>query len=351
MLDLSSLTLPISAEQPCGTDIRENSSFGSLYAQIKDERFAARRIEREQSEESPKPHWQRVYELGVKILTEESKDLQVGCWLIEAAVRLYGFEGFYSTINLARVLIESSWDQLYPSIEGDETEARTAGFSGLNGDSTEGTLIFPLLETPLTQGKSVTSIATWQYQHITSQGTSDAQNTKDDLNSLNSNVLATSVRETPADFFQNLFNILQQSMSELELLDHALTERCGNESPSFNEIKKTLTTCITCLKNIAPSVAASSNEFSENSTEDNNTESSEKLNNRFSDRESAFQNLIEISNFFQRSEPHSLLPYLLRKAVRWGNMPLSDLFQEIIEDKNVLAHIYSLTGMEDMKKE
>ncbi len=56
MLDFSFLTQPISDEQACGNDIRVNASFDSLYAHIKDERFLARRLEREQNDESPKPH-------------------------------------------------------------------------------------------------------------------------------------------------------------------------------------------------------------------------------------------------------------------------------------------------------
>lgn len=353
MLDLSFLAQPISDEQACGSDIRVNASFDSLYAHIKDERFLARRLEREQSEESPKPHWKKVYDFAVKILTEQSKDLQVTCWLTEAAVRLYGFDGLFAAINLVRLLIEKFWEQLYPLIDEDGFDSRIAGFVGLNGDTTEGTLIFPLLNIPLTQGKSVISISTWQFQHIKNLG-KEQQPQKIEPTDLNEDILSTSIKETPKDFFVSLSDTLTQTLNEIDLLDAVLTDKCGDNSPSFGEIKKILLTSSGCLKIIAPFLLqtdTTSSFVNEERDSTNPSLSTDLQNQRINDRESAFQNLIEISNFFQRSEPHSPVPYLLRKAVRWGNTPLTDLFRELVEDKNVLAHIYNLTGMEDSTKE
>ena len=145
MLDLNWLVKPISEKYPCGADIRIDIGFDSKYAQIKEERFLAKRIEREQSDESPKLHWKNIYDLSVKVLSEQSKDLQIVGWLIESAVRLHGFEGFLATVRLTSLLIESYWEQLYPATDEDGFEARIATFIGLNGESAEGALIFPLL--------------------------------------------------------------------------------------------------------------------------------------------------------------------------------------------------------------
>ncbi len=268
-------------------------------------------------------------------------------------MRLYGFDGLFGSINLARLLIEKFWDQLYPLIDEDGFDSRIAGFVGLNGDTTEGTLIFPLLDIPLTQGKSVTSISTWQFQHIKSLG-KDQQPQKNEPTDLNEAILSTSIKETPRDFFISLFNTLTQVLSEIDLLDIVLTDKWGNNSPSFGEIKKILLTSIGCLKTIAPFLSqtdATSSSVDEEQGSTNPSLGTDPQNQRINNRESAFQNIIEISNFFQHSEPHSPVPYLLRKAVRWGNTPLTDLLRELVEDKNLLAQIYNLTGMEDSLKE
>ena len=343
MLDLNWLVKPISEKYPCGADIRIDIAFDSKYAQIKEERFLAKRIEREQSDESPKLHWKNIYDLSVKVLSEQSKDLQIVGWLIESAVRLYGFEGFLATVRLTSLLIESYWEQLYPATDEDGFEARIATFIGLNGESAEGALIFPLLNIPLTQGTSVPSFATWQCQHQQKSDSDDESGNND---------IEISIQETPSSFFTSLFEIIKDSISELDKLYQLLTTLCENDAPSFNEIKKTLLACLSCLKTIAPNVSSlvDYSVIELDKTPMTAPLSLEKIE-QISDRESAFQSLLEISNFFQRSEPHSPLPYLLRKAVRWGKMPLTDLLRELVEDQNILLNIYRLTGMEDGVKE
>ncbi len=343
MLDLEILVLPISEDFPCGSDIRLNSSFDSLYIQLKEARFLAKTSERESKNESPRTHWSKVHDLSIQILSNQSKDLQVLCWLIEASVRLDGFEGLHSSFQLTRLLLEKYWDTLYPEKDEDGYEARLMPFVGLNGESTEGALIFPLLSIPLTQGKSVNSFATWQCLTL--------QNAKiDPKDALD---ITTSIKETSQDVFVALFSTLTSCLQEVGAVDLLFTSFCGHESPSFNEIKKTIETCLSCLKIIAPNVV--NQEHAQTSCSENAESSgiSHRLNNTDQpfDRESAFQNLLEISTFFQRTEPHSPLPYLLRKAVRWGKMPLTDLLRELVEDQAILGNIYRLTGIENTATE
>ncbi len=59
----------------------------------------------------------------------------------------------------------------------------------------------------------------------------------------------------------------------------------------------------------------------------------------------------EISRYFRDSEPHSPISYLLEKAIRWGQMSLAGLWQEILLEDNstLLDRIFSLTGLNDMQ--
>lgn len=68
-------------------------------------------------------------------------------------------------------------------------------------------------------------------------------------------------------------------------------------------------------------------------------------------RDTALRQLREISRYFRESEPHSPLSYLLEKAIRWGQMSLAGLWQEILLEDNstLLDRIFSLTGLNDMQ--
>ena len=62
-------------------------------------------------------------------------------------------------------------------------------------------------------------------------------------------------------------------------------------------------------------------------------------------REDAFKKLMEISDFFRRTEPHSPIPYILERAVKWGDMPLETLIRELIPDSSARDYYASLTGI------
>ncbi|MCG9770720.1 type VI secretion system ImpA family N-terminal domain-containing protein [Pseudoalteromonas piscicida] len=65
-------------------------------------------------------------------------------------------------------------------------------------------------------------------------------------------------------------------------------------------------------------------------------------------REHALEDLNKIAVFFKKTEPHSPIPYLLARAIRWGNMSFSDLMGELIaKDSPALAEISKLTGVDN----
>jgi type VI secretion system protein ImpA len=62
-------------------------------------------------------------------------------------------------------------------------------------------------------------------------------------------------------------------------------------------------------------------------------------------RDAAFKQLLEIAQFFRKTEPHSPISYALEKAVKWGNMSLEDLIVELIPESSARKHFSELTGV------
>ncbi len=46
-----------------------------------------------------------------------------------------------------------------------------------------------------------------------------------------------------------------------------------------------------------------------------------------------------------RTEPHSPAPYLVRRAINWGSMSLSDVLKEMLRNNADLATVYTLLGI------
>src|SRR5690554_6119449 len=93
VLDFDRLLSPIPGDCPAGAALKEDYSPGAPYYAIKDARSAARAAERslmwggDAESGGDRPDWRPVVELGIGILAERSKDLEVAAWLTEALVR------------------------------------------------------------------------------------------------------------------------------------------------------------------------------------------------------------------------------------------------------------------------
>ena len=114
--------------------------------------------------------WKPVLELAARITADESKDLQVVSWWIEGLLRVHGFAGLRDGFRLARELIEAFWDNLYPLPDEEDSSpeepwaTRVGPLAGLNGVESDGVLVNPLLNLPITAAGSQRAMSLVDYQ-------------------------------------------------------------------------------------------------------------------------------------------------------------------------------------------
>jgi len=58
----------------------------------------------------------------------------------------------------------------------------------------------------------------------------------------------------------------------------------------------------------------------------------------------AFTLLAGIAQFFKQTEPQSPVPYLIERAIKWGNLPLEGWLNDVIKDSNVVDNIRDVLG-------
>jgi type VI secretion system protein ImpA len=69
-----------------------------------------------------------------------------------------------------------------------------------------------------------------------------------------------------------------------------------------------------------------------------------------SSRADAYLRLREASDFLLRTEPHSPVPFLVRRAISWGNMSLAEVLEQLLSKNADLATIYALLGIKETDK-
>lgn len=66
---------------------------------------------------------------------------------------------------------------------------------------------------------------------------------------------------------------------------------------------------------------------------------------RWRNRDEAYQTLEALARYLSAIEPHSPTPYLIRRAVNWGHLPLPELMAEIMEEEGDLNRLVQLLGL------
>jgi type VI secretion system protein ImpA len=347
--------------------LREDRAPLSPYQLLKATRTAARAAERQammddpESPSSIKADWGPILKEGPKTIAEKSKDIEITAWMIEALVRQNGFAGLRDGFRLARQLAEQFWDQLHPIPNEDGMIHRVAALSGLNGVDGEGALMWPISRVALTSGTSVGPYTKADYKQASDlEGITDPDKRSQRISrgAVSMEMFEKSASETPAQFFTELWDDLNQCIDEFEKLGAILDERCGTGSdgmpaaPPSSAIRTALSECQDIVRAVAKSIVEpESMETALATTSANgglsmgNGIDGGSIQGRIQSRNEAFQALLRVAQFFKDTEPHSPVSYALEQAVRWGRMPLPDLLSELISDSGSREAVFKLIGI------
>ncbi len=356
-IDIEALLKPVSDKQPSGQDARD----GKTYDILKE----ARREEDaedlgEWKREAKAADWPKVVQTATKILTKESKDLQVAAWLLEALVKRHGFGGLRDGLKVIRGLHEQFWDSMYPAIEDGDLEYRSGSLEALNK-----VLPFAIRGVPLTHSPGGGRYAYWQYkesqevENLRRAGASDAEKRRQLTEALEDGKLEgekfeRAVASTPLAHCSALLEDLGQSWEEFESLDRVLGEKYGEDAPSLRVVKESIEECRSLMNTIVKKkggVGLQGSAEAEAAAEEG--EAAPISSPGFSggvvpgDRAEALRRLQGVAEFFRRTEPHSPVSYLVQRAARWGEMPLNEWLQEVIKSDDVLGQVRETLGIKE----
>ena len=183
-----------------------------------------------------------VETLCMEALETRSKDLQLATWLLEAWLHLEGFTGMLDGINLLTGLCESFWDDLYPSLDGDNTEYRIAPFEWINEKLTLNLKQIPITAPTTGDGKLYSWIDWESACHLENVGRKDvkALQAAEVKGSPTTTKFQSSVMLTPKQFYRTLYEKLTSIADAITALEVLLEQRCGPKALSLFQLKDTL---------------------------------------------------------------------------------------------------------------
>lgn len=368
LIDISTLLAPIDGELSVGPDLRESASYTSDYSQLKDARRAARDAERNNmfdgDSTEANEHWHKIFVLAPKVITSQSKDLEVACWLTEALVRKAGFSGLKDGFTLLRQLIENYWEAgLYPAEDEDGIETRVSPIAGLNGEGADGVLLSPIRKADITEDAAEEPYSLGQYnQAVDVSRIEDNRKRKamEEKNGFSLESIEKAVSQSSSEFYGQLAADITVCLAEYRQVNTLLVDFCGNyDAPATSKIIELIEEAKSAVNHIAKAkmpIASAPEDSSEiegqvdgeaqlDNQETVTSSTTVTVNMALNSRDDAFKQLNILAEYFLKTEPHSPISYILSKSIKWGNMPLDELMKELIPDSSSRDIYSSLTGV------
>ncbi|MGE3540625.1 MAG: type VI secretion system protein TssA [Candidatus Tectimicrobiota bacterium] len=357
-MDLETLLAPIAMEHPAGESLRYEGTYDRIQeARREDDPTLAQGVWKTRLK---KADWDEIQALCLEALETRSKDLHIAVWLLEAWLHLYGLAGVREGFHLLTGLCESYWEDLHPAWDDDNPEYRFAPLLWMNDK-----LSIQLKQCPLTQpasgeGPSYT-LADWENALLLE---SVLQRDARTLQSAEAAGKATQARFlgsaslTATTFYSTLSAELQQVLDACSALERCLEHLCAAKAPSLGRLKDVLLQTQhlvhTLLQERGVSAAAEASPDEVQPGIDFSLPA-ESLRTAYAtssgpirSRAEAYRRLAEAAEYLLRTEPHSPAPYLVKRAVAWGSMSLTELLHEFVQNQNDLQAIYTLLGLKNV---
>lgn len=342
--DLEALLEPISAESPCGSSLRYEGTYDRI-----------REARREDDPSLPMGEWETslkvadvslVEKLCREALIKKSKDLQIATWLTEAWLRKFRFQGLSGGLSLFAQLTERYYTSgLYPElIDDDDPAARVALVEWMDDVFSNRVRTTPLGAGGDGQGFSLVD---WEHGGQTSGASESEGAPRTTRESLLAKIsLGVGMRWT------DIAVDTATAIIAAEAVEQAFATHV-KQPPTLRRLREALG----AIERLARDAARTSGEMASEpvrpAADPANVHGDVAMfsapgsggSGPITSRADAYYRLAEAAEYLMRTEPHSPVPYLVKRAVQWGNMSLAQLLYEFVGNPDDLVAIQRLLGM------
>jgi type VI secretion system protein ImpA len=329
---------PIPGDNPAGANLR----YSRVYDEIRDARRQddpgiAEKLSAGKGGEAKRADYKRVIQLAQTAVATQSKDLQLAAWLAEALTYQEQFSGLHQGLDLIFGLVESFWDNLYPELEDGDAEGRAAPLEWLGNyfDPARGSS--PALAVrlvPLNQAGH-----TWiEYKQWQKGGPADQNPQLKEFEK--------AFAETPKNFYVTIDADLKAALESLRSLDNLCEAKFGSVAPSFGILRSALQEVGSSISSLLHQKLALEPDMAEPTGGRGASQDTEPrhqpsapwsitaadaehatgsdvdsfLGGELTSYADACRHVTAAARYLHRLNPSHPLPYLLLRALRWGEL-------------------------------
>lgn len=305
------------------------------------------------------PDWQTVVDLSTELLRNTSKDLRAAAWLTEALTRTEGYPGLRDGLKVCQGLIQQYWDTLHPQPNEEDGHAVTvSAFDNMTGD----TSLAVLEEVPITDdstGRRYSSFDRTMAENFDELSDEEMRDAWRENGEVSLSTYLNALDETSFEYHSMLVEDMDEAIDMLYELASFFRDNCqanqhGQETtPVVSSYRERLESIRNKLKAKVDEKQPEEEADDESSGElmEAGDGVGEPRQRKAMSRSDAFDALQKIAEFFEKTEPHSPIPYALRQITRWGHMSLPELLKELIEDDGIMQSLSKRVGFPQPEEE
>jgi type VI secretion system protein ImpA len=349
-VDLDALLAPIDPSAPCGQPARRCPSYAALCEARRqdDPTLPLGAWERELK----RADWGAVSLLIGHALQHESKDMQLLAWLYEAQVKLYGIAGIAPTLVLVREICTRYWGDIHPSAVDGDVEHRANIVGSIAEKNLPAIRLAPLIGV---DGGRAYCWADWEHAYRREQLRPAHGKTDVELEGVSLQELQSALGSAATDGFIELRNGLSAGLQAIEALSAALDPLFGDHAPSMSNMAELLGQMRSLVdgelhkRGVTPHGPSPEHDTAAPSAEHivERTATVERTvpGDAIRERADAYARLAETAEILMRLDPHSPVPYLVRRATEWSRLNTAELYQELFLRLGGQINIFEVLGI------
>jgi type VI secretion system protein ImpA len=323
-IDLSSLLAPVSADAPCGTNLEYDPAFGEL------ERSAQTTPEREMGGSiipAVPPDWGDVRQKALSLLGR-TKDLRIAVLLLHASLHTHGLPALAEGLVLIRRLLTDYWDSVHPELDREDHDDPTLRMNSLLALNDRAEVVATLTRCPLIRSRAL-GVVTLRGVRIAAGEMSPGDD--DGAESMTQAQIDAAFLDGDLEELEANAEAARTAQEELKALTAYLNEHGGSAAPDLGALSAELRGVGTVLaaqlarrKGDGAAVDAAAGGGGSAAAAGGSVVAVGEIKSR----EDVIRLLDRMCEYFQKNEPSSPVPLLLRRA---KGLVAKD-FMEILRD-------------------
>jgi type VI secretion system protein ImpA len=344
-IDVESLLSEVSAEAPCGEDLSYDNAFLALEGMLRAQSTGG--VVAGVEQEAEEPNWREVREKSL-VLWQRSKDLRIAASLTIALLKTEGIPGLRDGLSLLRGLLERYWEDLYPQLDPDD-----------NNDPLERINILQSLspatvseQDPMKFRQRLTEVPLCNSTQMGRFNLRDIQIAKGEIplptdemaGAPDMSVIDAAFQDTATDQLLVTSRAAEEAMDHLANITMVFSRNASQgQAPDLGDFQSVLGNIHRCVQGYL--AKRGYGDAVQNDTPTTGSEPEKagvSLTGEIRSPKEALLAIEKVCQYFDRHEPSSPVPLLLRRAQRLVSKNFLEVIQDICPD--ALGQIQMLGG-------